>query len=438
MKKFSIVLSMLMITYHSYSQELARRANLGFRSSSPSIESPGAIVREVVGTSAFAKAGLKIGDRIVKYNGELLNDADRWSDMRYQARKGDQVELLIKRKDRILTLSAKLEETPRENYQHVDVLYGSVLSDYGQRLRTIVTKPKGQKGKLPALFVLQGLSCSSIEVFPGRFETGWTQFLRDIASKTNMIVMRVEKPGVGDSEGACSQTDLRMEMAGYRAALQKLKSREDVDTTKLIVYGSSMGSALAPILANEFNAVGIISDGTFVKTWFEHMLEIERRILAFKGNSPTEVNTKINEAYIPLYYGMLVEKKSYEQVINEKPHLKEFNYHGAKHMYGRPVEYYHQVQDLNIAGAWAEVKVPVRIMRGTNDWIMSDEDNDMIIEILEDAGHTDHQLYRYEGLDHWNRIHDSAISSFQGNPGKWEDEISGIVIDWSQEMVGIR
>jgi pimeloyl-ACP methyl ester carboxylesterase len=132
---------------------------------------------------------------------------------------------------------------------------------------------------------------------------------------------------------------------------------------------------------------------------------------------------------------MLIEKKSYGQVIQEKPWLAKYNYHSDAHMYGRPVSYYHQVQDMNFARAWQQLQVPARIIRGTNDWIMSDTDNDMIIDILAQAGHEDHQLYRYPGLDHWNMIHESALDSFQGKPGRWEDGISQIIIDFAWEMV---
>ena len=104
-------------------------------------------------------------------------------------------------------------------------------------------------------------------------------------------------------------------------------------------------------------------------------------------------------------------------------------------MYGRPVAYYHQVQDFNFAKAWEEIKVPVRIIRGTNDWIMSAQDNEMIIEILKSSGHTDHQLYLYKGLDHWNMIHEKAIHSYQGMQGRWEDKISQIIIDFAYEMI---
>ncbi len=116
------------------------------------------------------------------------------------------------------------------------------------------------------------------------------------------------QPGVGDSNGHCGESTLRRDLAAFEAAYHSLKAFDPVDSSRITIHGSSMGSALAPHLANKLGAAGVISDVTFVKTWFEHMLEIEQRIRLFEGDSPAEVARKINEGYIPLYYGRLIEK----------------------------------------------------------------------------------------------------------------------------------
>lgn len=434
MRTLLIPIIFFLISASSDAQHLRRRADIGATFSGPSGIAAGAVVREVKDGSALARAGLRQGDKILRVNDELLVDPNRWSDIRYDLRAGDEVSLTILRDKKHRQISAQLEALPKESYERVEVQYGEVMSGYGDLVRTIVTYPKNASAKLPALLVVGGLSCSSIEVHPGRRETGWTRTLRDIVMKSGMVVMRVEKPGVGDSNGHCGESTLYRDLAAFEAAYESLQAFDRADPSRIIIYGSSMGSALAPYLANKLGASGVISDGTFVKTWFEHMLEIERRIRLFEGDSAAEVARKMNEGYIPLYYGMLIEKKSYEQVIREQPQLAGYNYHSPRHMYGRPVQYYHQVQDFNFAKGWEEIKVPVRIIRGTNDWIMSADDNDMIIDILESHGHQDHQLYVYEGLDHWNKIHERALDSYQGNPGKWEDKISQVIIDFAKEL----
>ncbi|MEM9297168.1 MAG: PDZ domain-containing protein [Bacteroidota bacterium] len=427
-------LLILVLSCTASAQELKRRAHIGVSFSSPNGNEAGAVVRHVESGSSLAKAGLAVKDKVIRLNQELVNEPNRWSDILYDLRAGDVVNLEVLRESDLIMISATLAPLPKESYSNTEVTYAEVMSAFGDRIRTITTLPKNSQSKLPALFVVGGLSCSSIEVYPGRSESGWTKVLRDISTKSGMVVMRVEKPGVGDSNGHCGESDFHRDISAFEAAYQSLKKSKHVDSTNIIIYGSSMGSALAPHLANKLGAAGIISDGTFVKTWFEHMLEIERRIRLFEGDSPVEVARKMNEGYIPLYYGMLIQKKSYEEVIKEQPELAQYNYHSPKHMYGRPVSYYHQVQDFNFAKGWEELKVPVRIIRGVNDWIMSADDNDMIIDILESNGHKDHELYLYQGLDHWNIIHEKAIDSYKGKEGRWEDKISQIIIEYAKEL----
>src|SRR5437899_11086505 len=54
-------------------------------------------------------------------------------------------------------------KSPRESYPNVDVIYDSVTTPHGERLRTIITKPRNAKGKLPVIFVAGWLRCDSAE-----------------------------------------------------------------------------------------------------------------------------------------------------------------------------------------------------------------------------------------------------------------------------------
>jgi len=416
-------------------QQLDRRAMWQAKIGSPTNNEPGAKIISIEKGSPLDKVGLIPNDLIIKVQGELIKDDQIWTEITYGIRSSKPISIQVLRNHQLINIKTKLNAIPKENHDGLDTFYEEVTSIYGVTQRIIITKPK-KTGKQPAILLIGGLSCSSIEIYPDR-NSNWAKVINDLVEKSGMVVMRIEKPGVGDSEGDCSKSDFKTDLAGYKAAIKLLKSKSYVDTSKIIAYGSSMGSALAPLLANEFSLAGIISDGTFFKTWFEHMLEIERRIRQMSGDSETEIVEKMNNYYIPLYYGMLIRKKTYQEVVDEYPALGKYNYHSAQHMYGRPVEYYQQLQDFNLAGEWEKVKVPVRIMRGTNDWIMSSFDNKMIIEVLKKNGHKDHILYEYPGLDHWNTIHKTPKDSFEGNAGKWEDNISMQIVNWARELAGL-
>ncbi|MEM8893289.1 MAG: PDZ domain-containing protein [Bacteroidota bacterium] len=403
--------------------------------SSPANGNPGATVRSIQPDSPMEKAGLQSGDRIIKVDDVLISSGEIWTEINYGLRENQPAQMLVKRGEQVINTEVEFKAWPKEEHDGLDTYYEEVMSDYGITQRVIITVPE-KRGPQPTLVLVGGLSCSSIELHPTR-STNWHRTINDLVEQTGMVMMRIEKPGVGDSNGDCSTSDFLTDLSGYHAAIRMLKTKSYVDTTNIIIYGSSMGSALAPYLANEHNLAGVISDGTFFKTWFEHMLEIERRIRQMSGDSESEIVEKLNKYYIPLYYKMMIEKKSYQEAIDEYPALADYNYHSPDHMYGRPMAYYQQLQDFDLAGGWENLKVPVRIMRGTNDWIMSSFDNQMIVALLDRTGHENHKLFEQAGMDHWNTIHERPDDSFLGNPGQWDDEISGQLVRWARELAGL-
>lgn len=437
MVKSIVTLLLYLFIHHSaLPQTLGRRAFLGASVSSPSIDRPGAVILSIEQGSPLEDAGLLQGDRILKVNNTLAASDEIWTDISYGLRAEQPTQFLIKRGEEILNPTVELKPWPKEKHAAIDTYYEEVTNDFGLTQRIIITKPQ-KRGKQPALLLIGGLSCSSIELHPTR-TNNWQKVIRDLVEKTGMVMMRIEKPGVGDSDGNCAEADFLTDLSGYHAAIRKLKSKDYVDTTNIIIYGSSMGSALAPYLANKHGLAGVISDGTFFKTWFEHMLEIERRIRQMSGDSESVIVEKLNNFFIPLYYKMMIEKKSYQEAINEYPALVAYNYHSPEHMYGRPMAYYQQLQNFDLAGGWENLKVPLRIMRGTNDWIMSAYDNQMIMDLLDRNGHEDHVLYEQEGMDHWNTIHKRSDDSFLGKPGAWDDDISERLVLWVRELAGLE
>ncbi|NVK21514.1 MAG: alpha/beta hydrolase [Kangiellaceae bacterium] len=430
--KFLTIVVIFTLSKSLIADDLQRRAQ--WHASFSKLEHPGVLIRNISDISALKAAGLKENDIILKVNAQSVVSQEVWNDISDSLISGREYLLLVREHGTRNLNSHKLtfQAVPFEQHQGLETIYETVTSDYGNRQRVIITKPSTEEPQ-PAVIFLQGLSCSSIELIPNR-RNNYLRLIEDIVQKSEVVVMRVEKPGVGDSEGHCSDTDFTAELNGYETAVQHLLSKDYVDKTKVVVYGNSMGSALAPYIANKYNLSGVISDGTYLRTWFEHMLEIERRIRKMQGDSQSEITQKMNHAYIPLYYGMLIEKKSYADMIKENPLLAGYNYHGLNHMYGRSMSFYHQLQEFDIAGAWEKLEVPARIRWGTHDWIMSEYDNDMIVEILQSSGHQDHTLLKYPMMDHWSTIHKSYESSFKGEKGAWDPKVSGQILDWIKEL----
>src|SRR6202011_1284085 len=207
-------------------------------------------------------------------------------------------------------------KTPRESYPNVDVIYDSVATPHGERLRTIITKPRGAKNKLPVIFVAGWLSCDSVAA-PADTKDAEGLVFRGLAQLPGFCLFRVDKQGVGESEGVCSETDFDSELAGYRAAFRALKNYDFIDPNQVYMLGISNGGGLAPLVpesdAEQAQVRGYISVGGWAKTWFEHMLEIERRRFGLMGKPPAEVSERMKNA-ATLYYEWLIKGRTIDAI----------------------------------------------------------------------------------------------------------------------------
>src|SRR5437773_1740114 len=322
---------------------------------------------------------------------------------------------------------------PRESYPNVDVIYNSVTAPDGNRLRTIITKPRDAKGKLPVIFVAGWLSCDSVEAPAGtKGESGLV--FRGLAQLREFALFRMDKHGVGDSEGVCTEADFDSELAGYRAALRALKNYDFIDTKKIYMLGINNGGGFAPLVpesdAEQAQVRGYISVGGWVKTWFEHMLEIERRRFALMGKSPGEVNDRMKRA-ATLYYEWLIKGRSVPDVLKGQPQLADLWPEGKDyaHLYGRPLAFYQQLQQLNLAAAWSRVKVPAYVLRGAFDWIMSREDSEQVSAYVNTNGDLA-SFYEIPNTGHTFQHYLSLADAFKGKSAPFDPKVIALLTDW--------
>ena len=324
-------------------------------------------------------------------------------------------------------------KTPRETYPNVDVLYDFVTAPDGKRLRAIITKPRDAKGKLPVIFVAGWLSCDSVEAPAGTKDESGLVF-RGLAQLPGFALFRMDKQGVGDSEGVCAETDFDSELAGYRAAFRALKNYDFIDTKKIYMLGISNGGGFAPLIpesdTEQAQVRGYISVGGWVKTWFEHMLEIERRRFALMGKSPGEINDRM-KGVAALYHEWLIKGRPVDEILKEKPQLADLWPEGKDHahLYGRPLKFYQQLQQLNLAAAWSRVKVPTYVLRGAFDWIMSRDDSELIASYVINNGDLA-TFYEIPQTGHTFQHYLSLADAFKGESAPFDPKVIGLLADW--------
>ena len=165
---------------------LPRRARLGIELDA--IDDAGLLAGGAVPGSMGAACGVQRGDRVVAIDhSPLRSEADLAQALR---RAGAHVALTIARGGVVFTREVACS-APEESLEGHDVTYGHVTSQ-GARLRTIVTLPR-TPGPHPRLLWLQGITRDSVD-FPVPIVHAF--------ARAGLATMRIEKRGVGDSEGA--------------------------------------------------------------------------------------------------------------------------------------------------------------------------------------------------------------------------------------------
>jgi pimeloyl-ACP methyl ester carboxylesterase len=333
-------------------------------------------------------------------------------------------------------------KTPRETYPNVDTIYDSVTTPRGERLRTIITKPHEARGKLPVIFVAGWLSCDTIEA-PAATKEATGLVFQGLAQLPGFSLLRVEKQGVGDSEGNCAENDFESELAGYRAAFRTLKNYDFIDTSRVYILGISNGGGFAPLVpetdAEKEQARGYIVVGGWVKTWFEHMLEIERRRYSLMGKSPGDVNERMKAA-ANLYANWLIKNKTIEEILREHSELAELWPEGKDraHLYGRPLAFYQQLQKLNLAAAWSRVKVPTLVLHGQYDWIMSREDHELIAQYVNANRPGVARFVEVPDMGHTFQHYLSFADAFRGKEAQFDPKTVQRLTDWLKEQESNR
>jgi pimeloyl-ACP methyl ester carboxylesterase len=417
-------------------QALARRGDLG-ASLMPPAEGHGPRIVRLRAGSVLGQAGLEAGDELAaietsrpaRSGGDPRVDANAFGALVRAARAGDRVTVRVKRDGGPGAVTVTLPAMRHEAIEGVDLAYGEAASAKGYRVRLYTSRPRGATGRLPLVVFIPWLSCSPVENPLDAYD-GWSRMLRDVMRDGGAQVVRVEKPGVGDSEGPdCSRSDLEDDLAAFRAGIRAALDDPGADPARLYLFGGSVGGALAPVLAREFAPRGLVVAGGFARTWLEHMLDIERRRLALSGSTPAEVNAAMR-AFPGFYHQVLDRGATPAQAIAANPQWKAIWYDEPARQYGRRMRYYQQLQALDVESAWQQVAVPTLVLWGEYDWIMGREESDRAVAILRAR---DPALATYEvrrGMNHHFDIYPDAGAAFREEGGRYDAGAAQAIVRW--------
>jgi photosystem II stability/assembly factor-like uncharacterized protein/pimeloyl-ACP methyl ester carboxylesterase len=424
----------------STAEALARRASIG------AAFSPGTAGGLTVGTlvpdGAGARAGLKTGDELLSLAGARTPTTEALM-LALRSPKGATLPIEVMREGKTITLELPVVAAPAEVMPGSTLRYDSVGVPAGYRLRTIITEPEAGTGadkvvggKRPAFLFVQGIYCASIDrPAPSARDAVDTRLVRAMAD-AGFITMRVDKPGLGDSEGPpCGDINFSTELAGYIAAAEQLRSLPGVDPERVYLFGHSMGGVMAPFITEKVPVKGVIVYGTLMRTWLEYSLENTRRQAGLQGANPGEV-TEMVQAQSRIDSMMLLEKMTLGQIWDKHPELKppqESPMMTRDRLSSRHMSFYHELQDINIAAAWTRATGHALAIHGEYDWVTTAGDHEAIATVV--SGRTTNKatatMLSLPKADHAFTTHETLQASLGAmGQGKWADTLPTAVLNW--------
>jgi pimeloyl-ACP methyl ester carboxylesterase len=321
----------------------------------------------------------------------------------------------------------------RETHPGVETSYDTLTLQDGVKLQVIVTKPANARGRLPAIQFVQWLSCDSVAISEHPRD-GWSAMLRQIVRESNMLVWRTEKRGVGASGGECATMDYETELADHRAALAALKRRADVDPQRIVIFGGSIGSTYAPLLAAEQDVAGVMVWGGGATTWAERMLKFERNALELGGAPPDRLAAEMTARY-RYFDRYLISAETPAQIAASDPQLGEVWSRiigtSASGHYGRPFAFHTQAQRADWARAWSRVDAPVLAMFGEYDWFESRDATALIARIVNARRPGRGTYIEVPRMNHHFTAFDSADAAFAEKNGRVDAAAAvGPMLQW--------
>ena len=395
----------------------------------------GAMVETVFPDTAAARAGLRPGDLLLTIDGRAIDEAGGFLQSVSRMKFGSRFVLGVVRDGQRFTTPVTVGLRPPDRGETFDVLYRHVRSKAG-RIRTIVTRPH-TSGPHPALMLIQGLGPTSIDE-PLAGPSAYSRILKAFAD-AGYVTVRVEKPGIGDSEGGpYVDTDFVTELDIYRQALLALTTTDFVDREKIFVFGHSIGGVFAPMLATEIPVRGLMVYGTVVKPWIDYAMENTRRQAALAGSTKEDIDATAR-ALAVVMNDVFVEGKTTVEVARLRPSMRSVleRFFPEGRYTGRSVRFWSQLQRTDLAATWTKASGDVLVVWGRNDFIATEEDHPRIVTIVETARPGKAIYIEIDGADHGFRRTTSIEDSYRRwtTPrGEVNDTVITVLKMWTERM----
>ncbi|NMP33123.1 PDZ domain-containing protein [Thalassotalea sp. M1531] len=391
---------------------------------------------------------LKQGDTLLSINDKPIADFPELVAILNTIDAGMDISVTVKRNEKPITLTAVAQSRPLETGKDYDVEYG----EFGwqqERIRTITYHPDKRRKDNAAVLFIQGYTCGSIDygMLP---DVSLTQLLGRFAD-AGFTVMKMEKPGVGDSQGQldCQTYDFNVENAAFVAGLKHLKQQANVNSSNVFVFGHSLGVLHASIIAEQGLAKGVIGYGGVAKPWIDYVHDIySKQSTKYWGvsNEQAKKNLETISPFLNLWLGT---DQSWAQIASspaaKKVVAEDLLALGDEQILNRHFSFFRSVNQHNFQQKWANTKAHALMLHGeydvqaiSGDWIQQ------VKRLVNENTAFSSQTYAFERTDHGLMQYqnkEELMKATRGQArglGRFNQNIASKSLRWMEDLLAIN
>jgi len=376
----------------------------------------------------------------VVYQGTLARDGSEISGNFQQA--GTTLPLVLKRVDKPLVVSRPQEPKRPLPYDEEEVSYDNKTAP-GVKLAGTLTLPRSG-GPFAAVLLITGSGPQDRD----EALLGHKPFLvlSDYLTRRGLAVLRVDDRGVAKSTGNFAASTTKDFASDAVAGVEYLKTRKDIDPSRIGLIGHSEGGVIAPMIAADSTDVAFIVMMAGTGLPGDELLCLQSALIAKANGASDDTIATSNRAQREILTIAKEERdnaaalKRIREVMEkvraglstEQQQALGYGSTGDAQIAPLVTPWFRYFLAYDPRPALRRVKCPVLAINGANDLQVPPKQNLPAIEqALEDGGNTDHQIVKLPALNHLFQ------TSKTGSPAEYariEETISpaalAVIGDW--------
>ncbi|MDD3248415.1 MAG: alpha/beta fold hydrolase [Methanosarcina sp.] len=300
-------------------------------------------------------------------------------------------------------------------YDEEEVVYEN--KEAGVTLAGTLTLPRSE-GPFPAVILITGSGPQNRD--EGVFGHRPFLVLSDYLTRQGIAVLRVDDRGIGGSTGNSSQATTEDFSGDVLAGIEYLKSREEIDSTRIGLIGHSEGGLIAPIVAVQSPDVAFIVMMAGPGLTGEEIILLQSDLIARAEGADNETIAR-NNALMKSMYSVIKEEQNNTIAAEKLRNLLEDEMANMSEEEKQNSNYSEADLDAQVNGQvqallspWMrffltydpkptlmQVKCPVLAINGEKDLQVPPEENlQAIEEALKAGGNKDYTVKELPGLNH--------------------------------------